>query len=358
MIRSRSNGFRYHLEDLPVTQHEAASRANMAKDVGGLVYKYAERETADYSAFKEIWDEMRFALLHFGCVDINNRRSFMAEIYAHFIKYLVAGENVHVKIAALYGLYAMYKTQPRRLGVYDIEGMPAVWEAVSALCSYASERDPVQEDLIYVCWDMICQSKCLSFVAYEPRSNELYYFMKEFDAKGRFPTKYDEFAVPLMKYFEKGLDSVEMKLKMFSGDKELLESVDEAAEFGTDEFKERICNYETAIKDLGILPDRSMANTETHTKLSELIAESINSYKTILEETHEKLRHIEVVPDLDSFWNDIPTPPESSNGILHEDSFLNDQDLDVLHGNLSDIFNNLSEDDIWASENEIGMTLW
>ncbi|KAJ9060724.1 hypothetical protein DSO57_1027850 [Entomophthora muscae] len=99
----------------------AIRRDALLSDAYSLLAEFVQRETTDFSAFKEIWLEKNFSLIHLLCPSRYMRDRFMFVLYQTFFTFLYQTaeakfpqQNISrpLKLGVIFALYMLYYTQP------------------------------------------------------------------------------------------------------------------------------------------------------------------------------------------------------------------------------------------------------
>jgi hypothetical protein len=302
---------RFHSESYFLTKYFTQSRASLSSDVSTLIRTYATLKSLDFPTFKTTFDTLEFIKIHFVCVDHQIRLDFMKELFAHFIKYLVHGDSLYAKVAAVYGLYIMYNTQPPRLGVHRIPAMPIVWKSVLFLIEVAKNEKHL--DLFYVCKDLL---RVFDMVAYELRSDEMCYYMKELK-NDVFPEKKVDLKLQLNEFCKKVQNSLGYSIGNLLKDQDSKDCISILSNGGSlANIMEKLTSYEQQL--LNLIPVTSDEFTlgedidNFQQKSNEFIkeCENISEIYGTRESAEEVVDFFNLETQLQTLFAE-PTPPQS-----------------------------------------------
>ncbi|KAL1920892.1 uncharacterized protein VTP21DRAFT_11527 [Calcarisporiella thermophila] len=121
------------LNDAISIGNEGISKTALKNDIQMLITAYQRKKTYEFPPFREVWDQLNFSFIHFGCPMRDGRTNFMNALYEIAQDYFSKTRYLEFKVASLYTLYLLYYTQPE------------LWERVGI---------PVTPDMMKMMWDI------------------------------------------------------------------------------------------------------------------------------------------------------------------------------------------------------------
>ncbi|CAG8461864.1 11606_t:CDS:2 [Ambispora leptoticha] len=95
--------------------HERLLVTAIEEDIDLLLSTYQRRITYDFTAFKEIWADLNFEVIHFAAHEKTGREVFMQTLFQLLFDKYNKTNLLETKLGSIYAMYLLYYTQPKKL---------------------------------------------------------------------------------------------------------------------------------------------------------------------------------------------------------------------------------------------------
>ncbi|CAG8435723.1 1497_t:CDS:2 [Ambispora gerdemannii] len=95
--------------------HERLLVSAIKEDIDLLLSAYQQQTTYDFTAFKKIWTSLNFEVIHFAAHEKTGREVFMQTLFQLLLDKYNKTRLLETKLGAIYAMYLLYYTQPKKL---------------------------------------------------------------------------------------------------------------------------------------------------------------------------------------------------------------------------------------------------